>query len=198
MRWLPTSSRLPYARMAGADVRISLCLSVLLLAACAGRAQMAQPTASPPKRASATESAQSAEPRVDAQPQVEAESQAALSLVAASYDKGKASKDAVLGVIDRAGLVAIVDAGLGRLFQQLKVSPSMKKRRFVGFQITAMHPHWASSTLQTGDVVTALNGMPVERPEQAMAAFESLRTAEQLVVSLLRAGSPVTVRFRIE
>lgn len=121
-----------------------------------------------------------------------------MTLVTTANASASGAERDVLGVIEREGLVAIVDAGLGHLFQRLQVSPSLKKGRFVGFQITSLHPDWSVSTLQAGDVVTALNGMPIERPEQAMAAFESLRTAEQLVVDLLRAGTPVTLRYRIE
>lgn len=106
--------------------------------------------------------------------------------------------DGVLGVIDRQGLVVIIDQGLGRLFQRLKVSPFMQSGRFVGFQITALDPQWEISQLRTGDVITALNGQVVERPEQAMAAFERLRQADELVVDLLREGVPATLRFRIE
>ncbi len=106
--------------------------------------------------------------------------------------------DRVVGVIDRAGLIVIVEAGLGRLFQRLRVSPSMERGRFVGFEITGLDEPWEASSLQQGDVIRTLNGQPIERPEQAMAAFEGLRHADELVVELLRAGAPATLRFRIE
>jgi len=106
--------------------------------------------------------------------------------------------DGVIGVIDRQGLIVIIDQGLGRLFQRLKVSPFLKQGRFVGFEVTSIDPRWEISTLRKGDVITALNGQIVERPEQAMAAFERLRQADELVVDLLREGTPATLRYRIE
>ncbi len=176
-------------------------LLVLCVNGCAahGSTSQAKPVAPAPKPvpvAMADAGAESAAPAVATEPELEA--QAALSLASAENVPGIGSKDVTLGVIDRAGLVAIVDSGLGRLFQRLQVRPTMKKGRFVGFQITSLHPEWGGSALKAGDVITALNGMPVERPEQAMAAFESLRQADQLVVDLVRDGEPQTLRYRIE
>jgi hypothetical protein len=38
--------------------------------------------------------------------------------------------------------------------------------------------------------VTSVNGFPIERPEQAQTAFDSLEVASELRVSLERAGQP--------
>lgn len=177
--------------MAGVEMRALVWLVSASLAACA--AQVATPRA-PVAQPEPTQPA----PEPVSEPVSVAPAATDMTLVTTTNTSSSGAEGDVLGVIERGGLVAIIDAGLGRLFQRLQVSPSLKKGRFVGFQITSLHPDWAVSTLQAGDVVTALNGMPIERPEQAMAAFESLRTAEQLAVELLRAGTPVTLRYRIE
>ncbi len=184
--------------MEGADVqRCDGMILLLVLSACAASTPASTTTPQPAASESAV-ATESVEPSAAAAPEAAAEAQAALALDKASDAADPAAKDGVLGIIERRGLIEIVDAGLGRLFQQLKVSASLDKGRFVGFQITSIHPRWTASTLQTGDVVVALNGMPVERPEQAMAAFERLRQADTLEVSLLRGGAPMTLRFRIE
>lgn len=158
-------------------------LALALLVGCAARssgkahvntatATTAQPTAP---------SAASAEP---------ATSDAAVAKTLAS--------DGYLGVVDRAGLVAIVEQGLGRMLARLKLSPVMEGNRFRGFRVSALDPQWIDCGLQVGDVLLRLNAQPIERPEQAMVAFESLRVASEIAVELQRAGEKQVLRYRVE
>lgn len=105
---------------------------------------------------------------------------------------------AYLGVIDRAGLVTIIEQGLGRVLARLKVSPAMERGRFQGFRVNAIDPAWAHAGIQANDVLLRLNGQAIERPEQAQLAFESLRVASELALELLRDGQKVALRYRIE
>lgn len=107
-------------------------------------------------------------------------------------------RDPFAGTIDRAGLIAIIDQGLGRFFGKLRVAPAMDGKRFVGFAVTGIDPAWGDIGLRPGDILLRVNGQVIERPEQAMAAFESLRVASEVVVELTREGVPATLRFRIE
>ncbi len=106
--------------------------------------------------------------------------------------------DGYLGVIEREGLVAIVDQGLGRFLQHVQLEPAVANGKFGGFRVAALDPAWKGAGLESGDVITRLNGQPIERPEQAMAAFESLRTASEVKVELMRDGTPANLSFRIE
>lgn len=106
--------------------------------------------------------------------------------------------DGYLGVIEREGLVAIVDQGLGRFLQHVQLEPALANGKFGGFRVAALDPAWKGSGIESGDVITRLNGQPIERPEQAMAAFESLRTASEVKVEFMRQGTPANLRFRIE
>jgi hypothetical protein len=103
-----------------------------------------------------------------------------------------------MGTIDRAGLIAIVDQGLGRFFSHLHLSPVVTQGKFVGFSIARIDPAWGEVGIAVGDVLLRVNGQPIERPEQAMAAFESLRVASEVALELTRAGVPATLRYRIE
>jgi hypothetical protein len=105
---------------------------------------------------------------------------------------------AYLGVIDRAGLVTIIEQGLGRVLARLKLSPAMERGKFQGFRVNGIDAAWAHAGIQANDVVLRLNGQAVERPEQAQAAFESLRVASELALELLRDGQKVALRYRIE
>ncbi|HEX6242060.1 MAG TPA: PDZ domain-containing protein [Polyangiales bacterium] len=93
---------------------------------------------------------------------------------------------------------AIVDQGLGRVLARLKLSPLLVKGKFQGFVVNQIDPAWAASGVTVNDVVLRLNGSPIERPEQAMAAFESLRVASELALELVRDGQRITLRYRIE
>jgi type II secretory pathway component PulC len=106
--------------------------------------------------------------------------------------------DGYLGVIEREGLVALVDQGLGRFLQHVQLEPAVANGKFGGFRVASLDPAWKGAGIESGDVITRLNGQPIERPEQAMAAFESLRTASEVKVEFTRAGTPANLRFRIE
>jgi hypothetical protein len=103
-----------------------------------------------------------------------------------------------LGTLSREGLVAIVDRGLGRFLARMRIEPSLTAGKFAGFRVASLDPSWQDIGLRSGDVITRLNGYPIERPEQALTAFESLRTASELKVEFVRAGVPSNLRFRIE
>lgn len=169
------------------------CLLLLGLLGCASRAEPAKNTLHDP----ALEPMALTEPGTE-ESKIEIEAAAALALAPEPAADKRLPAESAVGVIDRAGLVAIIDDGLGRLFQRVKVSPALRDGQFIGFRITEIDPHWAVSLLQAGDVITALNGQVVERPEQAVAVFERLRQADELVVDLLREGVPAKLRYRIE
>jgi type II secretory pathway component PulC len=101
-------------------------------------------------------------------------------------------------VIDRTGLVAIIDRGLGHVLARFKLSPVMAKGKFQGFRVDAIDPAWAAAGIAVNDVLLRLNGRPIERPEQALVAFESLRVASELALELARDGQKRALRYRIE
>jgi hypothetical protein len=108
------------------------------------------------------------------------------------------ARDAYLGTLTREGIVAIVDGGLGRFLQHLALEPSLEAGKFRGFRVASIDPAWHGAGILSGDVITRVNGHPIERPEQALTAFESLRTASEVRVDLTRAGVAESVRYRIE
>ncbi len=104
------------------------------------------------------------------------------------------------GVISRADLLPVLDQGLGRFLQNVETEPAFYKGAFVGFRIVSLfpgEPAFASLDLRPGDTVTRINGKPIERPEQAMAVWEELRTATALVVQYRRDGEPLSLQFAI-
>ena len=104
------------------------------------------------------------------------------------------------GAISRDELLPVLDGGLGRFLQNVQTEPAFHKGSFVGFRIVSLfpgEPAFASLDLRPGDTVTRINGKPIERPEQAAAVWEDLRTASNLVVAYRRGSEDHALRFTI-
>ncbi len=101
----------------------------------------------------------------------------------------------------RSAVKAAVDQGLGSFLQRVELDdqPVMANGKFHGFRIANLRDpdFWTGVDLKPGDVVTAVNGMPIERPEQAQAAFESLQVASELKVAYDRDGKPREIVYAI-
>lgn len=90
-----------------------------------------------------------------------------------------------------------VAQGLGAFLSRVSVAPVLDGRRFVGFRLEAAEDleAWraAGADLRVGDVIQRINGQPIERPEQAMWAFEQLRIARAVEVVGVRGSAPFRV-----
>jgi S1-C subfamily serine protease len=121
--------------------------------------------------------------------------------------KGSAEKAAAglppLGdhALARSTVHAAVADGLGVFLQRVDIDeqPVMIGGKFHGFRIAGLRDaaFWAGVDLKPGDVVTAVNGMPIERPEQAQMALESLEAAKELRVAFERDGQPHELIYAI-
>jgi type II secretory pathway component PulC len=96
--------------------------------------------------------------------------------------------------LKRSVVHAAIAQGLGAFLQHVDLDdvPVRVAGKFRGFRIATLRDaqFWGGVDLQAGDVVTRVNGFPIERPEQAQAAFESLEVASELRVSYERDGEP--------
>jgi len=103
------------------------------------------------------------------------------------------------GALWRRDVNEVLDAGLGKFLQRADLKPELHEGTFVGFRIVELHPPawWQGVDLVPGDVITRVNGMPIEQPTDAHAAFESLRTSDKLVVSYLRDGASRELAYSI-
>lgn len=91
--------------------------------------------------------------------------------------------------IPRFQLHRVIEGGLGRVLQRLELEPYRVEGGFRGFRVLRSRLYTRSGEpidLRPGDVILALNGRSIERPEEAMQAFEALRGEEAIVVSILR------------
>ena len=105
------------------------------------------------------------------------------------------------GVLKRSAVVRVVEAGIGQwLAGGAEVERKIVKARFQGWEIRRLYPGdlcYQGIDLRPADVVTRVNGKPIEKPEQAFDVLNSLRVAPDLVVDFLRAGQPQKLTLTI-
>jgi type II secretory pathway component PulC len=105
------------------------------------------------------------------------------------------------GTIERARLIAVLDGGPGAFLRQLEVTPRMDGQRFVGWQLVQLIDRTGplhDVDVAPGDVLLAVNGKPLSRPDQLQAVWDSLRTANEIDADLWRGNGKLTLSFAVE
>ena len=137
-------------------------------------------------------------PSARAKQPVEAQPAEAPVVARAEAPPGKGLRS---GTISRARLLAVLDAGPGTFLRQLEVMPKKNGERFVGWelvQVVDRQSPLVDVDLVVGDVLLAINGKPISRPDQLQTVWDSLRTANEVTASLWRGESQLTLAFKIE
>lgn len=98
----------------------------------------------------------------------------------------------------RSQVKAGIARGLGYFLQNVTVDdyPVMRNNKFYGFKVKAISAELGVD-IQPGDVVTRVNGMSIEHPEEADAAMRTLEKASALRVDFERDGKPRTLELPI-
>ncbi len=101
--------------------------------------------------------------------------------------------------VSREAVDTAVAGGLGKFLTHVEVDPELDdKGKFVGWRVVALHGDmWKGVDVQVGDVITRVNGFPIERDYQADKAFRSLGVASEIRVSMIRNGEKRELRFSI-
>ncbi|HEX7476769.1 MAG TPA: hypothetical protein VF331_03110 [Polyangiales bacterium] len=104
------------------------------------------------------------------------------------------------GAIPRAALKAVLAEGIGRFLRSVRAEPDLIKGHFAGWRITSLFadaPGVHVAVLRAGDTVRRANGQSIERPEEFQSVWDSLATANELVLDIERAGKPSKLRYTI-
>jgi hypothetical protein len=64
-----------------------------------------------------------------------------------------------------------------------------KDGKFAGWRLVGLPEEWKDLDLRPGDVVTRVNDLPLETPDEAWEAWKSVAKAPQLKISLMRDGA---------
>ncbi|MBA3463115.1 MAG: hypothetical protein H0T46_24375 [Deltaproteobacteria bacterium] len=105
------------------------------------------------------------------------------------------------GTIARAKLVAVLDAGPGTFLRQLEIAPKLSGERFVGWQLVQLLDRTGPLVdvdIVPGDVLLAINGKPLSRPDQLQTVWDSLRTANTVSAQLWRGQAQFSLEFAVE
>ncbi len=105
------------------------------------------------------------------------------------------------GVVQRAALDQLIGRGPGYVFSQVETKAVHAGQKFVGFELVAISPaaqKAVGSSVQVGDVVTHLNGVPQRLPDDYLRAWKMLGDAEIVQIDLIRAGQSEQVIWRVE
>lgn len=101
-------------------------------------------------------------------------------------------------VIDRSAVQRNLQ-NLGQLFTQMRAIPNLAGNQTDGFRLSEIQGGsiFQQMGLQNGDVVTSINGQPLNDPTQAIALFNSLRDASNISMEVERGGQPVSLTYDI-
>ena len=100
--------------------------------------------------------------------------------------------------LHRAALDELLAKGPAYVLAMVQIDSVMANGRFTGFKIVSFRAELpAYLELAPGDVVTRVNDLPVERPEQFFEVFEKLKTATEVKFDILRGGAPRTLAYPI-
>jgi type II secretory pathway component PulC len=105
------------------------------------------------------------------------------------------------GTIARSRLLAVLDAGPGSFLRQLEVAPKKQGDRFVGWELVQVIDRSSpliDVDLVVGDVLLAINGKPISRPDQLQTVWDSLRTANEVTAQLWRGDAQLTIAFTVD
>jgi hypothetical protein len=112
-----------------------------------------------------------------------------------------AGKGLRTGTIDRAHLLAVLDAGPGAFLRQIEVTAHLDGERFVGWELLQLIDHGgplADVDIAPGDVLLAVNGNPISRPDQLQTVWDGLRNANELTAELWRGNKKLELKFAVE
>ena len=97
-------------------------------------------------------------------------------------------------------LDAALQRGLQPLIADVNLRPVHEGGRFVGWRIQFLkptEPPYRGSEVRPGDVIASVNELPVERPDQMMAAWKALETADHVTFHVIRGDKPLDITYRI-
>ncbi len=106
---------------------------------------------------------------------------------------------AEVGVIHRAALDEVLDQGLGAFLSRVDTEATLDRGRFIGFRLVELRDAslFDGVDIRAGDVLVAVNGQTIERPEQAFTAWTGLRVASEITLAVIRDGARYDLRFPI-
>jgi general secretion pathway protein C len=118
--------------------------------------------------------------------------------LAAELDKGVKKVGEHNYEVQRSTLDSLL-GNMGALAKGARIVPETRDGKPAGFRLFSIRPDgpFAKIGLMNGDVVSAINGLEMNSPDQALLAYTKLKTANHLSVAIERNGQKVTKDYNI-
>lgn len=92
------------------------------------------------------------------------------------------------GSVSRTRVDSVLKEGPPWLLSRVQIEEVLRHNKFVGWRITQFPSDWDSSGLRPGDVVTDVNGVTLEKPDDLWDAWVTVVGAKEIKVSYERDG----------
>jgi len=101
--------------------------------------------------------------------------------------------------IHRRTLDRFIKNGPRYALKLVNVQPAFEGSRFIGYKVVGFSSNGKHlrGILERGDIVVAVNEHAIVRPEDYMAAWESLKTCDKVQLNLLRKGEPLSMSWAV-
>ncbi|KYF47215.1 serine protease, partial [Sorangium cellulosum] len=93
------------------------------------------------------------------------------------------------GQFARADVERVLLQGPPWILRRVPVEEVIRAGAFIGWKILALPADWSDLELKPGDVVTRVNGAPLERPDDLFAAYRAVASANELKIAYEREGT---------
>ncbi len=89
---------------------------------------------------------------------------------------------------------------LDQLMEQARIRPHIEEGKPSGISITGIKPNTIFRTmrLRNGDIITGVNGTPIESVEDAMKIFGDLSSASEVQLEIKRRGRKQVLNYKVE
>ena len=89
---------------------------------------------------------------------------------------------------------------LDQLMEQARIRPHIEEGKPSGISITGIKPNtvFRKMRLRNGDIITGVNGAPIESVEDAMKIFGDLSSASEVQLEIKRRGRKRVLNYKIE
>jgi hypothetical protein len=107
--------------------------------------------------------------------------------------------ESLVGAVTTETLHHVLGRSAGDFLRLVEVEAETEGGSFVGWRLVSLpesQPSWLD--IRTGDVVTAINGLPLERPEDAQRVWEMLQVASEVRIDSVRNGERRALRIPVE
>ena len=86
----------------------------------------------------------------------------------------------------------------GWLLSKVEIEEVLRQNKFVGWRLVRLPSEWDGAGLQPGDIVTDVNGLSLEKPDDLWNAWLAMADAKELKIAFERDSKSQTATLQID